>query len=105
MTVPHMYSSRSNQRERYNEYQTGVSWFSKLFWVLVLWRKVASALEGLTSTGTCASHGHLGTWVLYLYIGGFYFSVLFTLSEGPTAEINNSYDITFCSEPSIEGYF
>ena len=42
------YSSDSAQQELSNEYQHDrVRWFSKIFAILVLWAKIASALEGL----------------------------------------------------------
>ena len=46
--LAHGYSSESSQRELSNEYQLDrVSMFFKDLYVLVLWTKVVSALEGL----------------------------------------------------------
>ena len=50
-TLAHGYSSESTQRELSNEYQHGRVWmFFKNLCILVLWTKVASALEGLITT-------------------------------------------------------
>ena len=47
-TLAHGYSSESTQRELSNEYQDDRVWMVfKNCCVLVLWTKVASALEGL----------------------------------------------------------
>ena len=48
-TLAHGYSSESTLRELYNEYQYDkVKMYFKNLCILVLWMKVASALEGLT---------------------------------------------------------
>ena len=50
-TLAHRYSSESTQRELSNEYQHDrVYMFLKDLCVIVLWTKVASALEGLRIT-------------------------------------------------------
>ena len=47
-TLANWYSSESTQRELYNEYQHDRVWMVfNFFGVLVLWRKVGSALEWL----------------------------------------------------------
>ena len=47
-TLAHGYSSESTQQELSNEYQHDrVKMVFKNLWVLVLWAKVASALEAL----------------------------------------------------------
>ena len=47
-TLAHGYSSENTQQELFNEYQHDrVSMFFKHLCVLVLWTKVALALEGL----------------------------------------------------------
>ena len=51
-TLANGYSYESTQRELSNEYQhDGVSMVFENICVLVLWMKVASALEGLTTDG------------------------------------------------------
>ena len=52
-TLAHEYSSEGTQRELSNEYQHDrVKMVIKHVCVLVLWTKVASALEGLMGTST-----------------------------------------------------
>ena len=49
-TLAHGYLSESAQRELSNEYQHDRVWMVfNIVWVLVLWTKVASALEGLSN--------------------------------------------------------
>ena len=51
-TMAHRYSSESTRRELSNEYQYDrVQMFFKNLCILVLWTKVASALEGLSIIG------------------------------------------------------
>ena len=53
-TLANGYSSKSTQRELSNEYQHDRVWmFFKNIYILVLWTKVASALEGLKGRLNC----------------------------------------------------
>ena len=56
-TLANGYSSESTQRELSNEYQHDRVWMVfKNVCVFVLWMKVASALEGLTTSTSCLNH-------------------------------------------------
>ena len=63
-TLTHGYSSESTQQELSNEYlHDRVSMVFKDIGVLVLWIKVASALEGLTLQKACLrTHVVYGQW-------------------------------------------
>ena len=76
----HGYSSESTQRDLSSEYQQDrVKWFHKNVCVLVLWTKVASALEGLNSFPTSTyNHCTLGISQCSCYL-----SKLFRLDKPP----------------------
>ena len=58
-TLAYGYSSESTQRELSNEYQYDrVQMVFKNICVLVLWMKVASALEGLSKKNCCVEDGN-----------------------------------------------
>ena len=62
-TMAHGYSSESIQRELSNEYQHDRVWMVfKIICILVVWPKVALALEGLTQT-----YGNLWDGMFTLY--------------------------------------
>ena len=59
VTLANGYSSESSQRELSNVYQNDrVSMVFKNLCVLMLWTKVASALEGLTPRMHCSALGY-----------------------------------------------